>query len=371
MAAAQQPGQSESSAGILWVFVGIFAVLWVVWVTFKAAIVGFYFKIKLWEIAFISYFTSGLDSVQYVIANTPPDKYDFPLVVTVGNAVGNYLRIPCIIILCILAVAVYLTNTVRTFKRIYNMKDLATTEQKNWPQISPVLNLDLVKTNIDQGPWAMSLTPMAFCKKNGLLEERKVQMQEGMSRKDLNKIEVTLRRGKTNKLFATQLGALWPGTANRLPPHIKALFAIFAARLNGDGSAMNFLQQLSASSTSKLNFKGIDELCKKHESTKLVQQITQSHAYILTVMASMLVGARTDGVQASADFLWLKPLDRRLWYVLNTVGRQTPFVEVAGVFAHWVAEREMGKPLLVPMIDEATNALEKALSEIIYKPDET
>ena len=56
--------------------------------------------------------------------------------------------------------------------------------------------------------------------------------------------------------------------------------------------------------------------------------------------------------------------------MLNTVGRQTPFVEVAGPFAHWVAEKEMGKRLLVPMVEEATNALELALKDIIYKQDE-
>jgi intracellular multiplication protein IcmP len=66
----------------------------------------------------------------------------------------------------------------------------------------------------------------------------------------------------------------------------------------------------------------------------------------------------------------LKPYDRRLWYTLNTVGRQTPFPEVAGIFAHWVAERDMGRKLMVPMVEEATTALEVALTEIIYKPDE-
>ena len=33
----------------------------------------------------------------------------------------------------------------------------------------------------------------------------------------------------------------------------------------------------------------------------------------------------------------------KLWYTLNTVGRQTPFLEVAGIFAHWIAEREAGR----------------------------
>jgi intracellular multiplication protein IcmP len=52
------------------------------------------------------------------------------------------------------------------------------------------------------------------------------------------------------------------------------------------------------------------------------------------------------------------------------VGRQTAFVEIAGIFAHWVAEKEAGRKLLVPMVDEATKALEATLKEIVYRPDE-
>jgi intracellular multiplication protein IcmP len=182
-------------------------------------------------------------------------------------------------------------------------------------------------------------------------------------------VEVSLKRGQTNKVFIMQLGPLWH-SVDRLPPHVRALFAIFAGRHNSDPGAVALLKQLSSSATTKLDFTGVDQLLKKYIDTKPVQQVIQSHAYILTVMASMLVLARLDGVQASADFLWLKPLDRRLWYTLNTVGRQTPFTEVAGIFAHWVAEKELGKKLQIPMVEEATNALELALKEIIYKPDE-
>ena len=192
-----------------------------------------------------------------------------------------------------------------------------------------------------------------------------------MGRKDWDKVEVVLRRGLANKIFAMQLGPLWTGT-DRLPPHVKALFAIFAARINADSKiALQLLSQLSASSKSNtLNYNGVDALLKKHENTKLVKKIVQSHSYVFTVMASMLEAARDDGVQASADFLWLKPMDRRLWYTLNTVGRQTPFIEVAGIFAHWIAEKEAGRKLIVPMIDEATNAVVLALKDVIYRPDE-
>ena len=128
--------------------------------------------------------------------------------------------------------------------------------------------------------------------------------------------------------------------------------------------------QIAESSNGKLNFSGTEALLQKHLNHKLVQKVIQEHAYELTTMASMLAAARLDGVQASADFLWLKPLDRRLWYTLNTIGRQTPFAEVAGIFAHWLAEKEAGRKLLVPIVDEATKALEIALKEVIYRPDE-
>lgn len=157
---------------------------------------------------------------------------------------------------------------------------------------------------------------------------------------------------------------------DKLPTHLRVLFAVFAARINADTApAEKLLVQLAASSLNNLNTSGVDALIKKHGNTELVRKIIRSHAYVLTVMASMLEGAREDGVQASADFLWLKPVDRRAWYILNTVGRQTPFVEVAGIFAHWIAEKEAGRKLIAPIVGEATNALELALKEVVYHPD--
>jgi intracellular multiplication protein IcmP len=363
MAAAPQQGGQESSAGILWITAAI------IWYKGQKYIVIYYFKLKLLEIDVLSYITSNLDDVRTSILVSDPATTTFDTMLKVGQAVGYYLRIPCIVIIFFLAILVYTTNKVRIYKRIYSMRDLVNLEKSNWAQSTPIAGLDLMKADIDKGPWAMAMTPMQFCKRNGLLEEYRKAPQEGVSRKEGNKVMVNLRRGRANRLFAMQLGPLWAGV-DRLPPHVKALFAIFAARANSDTAAASMLRQLNVSCTTKLNFAGVDELCKKHVDSKLVKDVLSKHAYVLTMMASMLVLARTDGVQASADFLWLKPLDRRLWYTLNTVGRQTPFSEVAGIFAHWVAERDMGRKLMIPMVEEATNAMELALSEIIYKPDE-
>ncbi len=375
MAAPQQGGgQPDNSAGILWGIAAIFAVLGGIWFAFKTQIVSGYLWVKLFEVNIISSFSSSVylsqlkTAIQAALA--VPQNVSFHDLILIGSGVGSWLRIPFAAILLLLAFFVYQSNTARTYRNTYQMKDLAKLEKTNWPQITPVVGLDLLKTDIDTGPWAMAMTPMQFCKRHKILDEVRVRRTEGMSRKDWDRVDVVLKRGYANKLFALQLGPLWMGS-NRIPEYMRALFAAFAARINADSKpAEKLLHQLAATSTTKLNTSGTNELIRKHENTKLVQEIVQKHAYVYTVMAAMLQAAREDGVQASADFLWLKPVDRRLWYILNVVGRQTPFVEVAGIYAHWVAENEAGRKLLVPMIDQATNALELALKDIVYKPDE-
>lgn len=384
MAAPQQSGNpSDNSAAILWWVAIIFVVIGATWYVFKKYIISGYLLIKLYEIDFLSTIlsfmgryvsvnTSGLDQIRSIIAYARlyPDKITYPDLISLGTVVGDWFRLPLALLMLALAVTVYLGSATRVFRRIYNMQELAKLEKANWPQISPVIGLDLLKTDIDVGPWAMAMTPMQFCKRYRLLEEVRPERREGMSRRDWDKIEVVLKRGEANKIFVMQLGQLWKGV-DALPPHAKALFAVFAARINADSkAAADLIKQLNLSSSGTLNLTGVDELLKKHENTKLVQQVVQSHGYVMTVMAAMLEAAREDGVQPSADFLWLKPLDRRLWYTLNTVGRQTPFIEVAGIFAHWVAEKEAGRKLLVPVIEEASHALELALKEVVYKRDE-
>lgn len=367
-------GQGDNSSAMLWGVAATFAALGVLWYVFKDQLVIFYLTLKLYEVKLLNVITFGhMSPVRDAIlaALAKPDSIKFPELIEIGRGVGSWVRVPLMMLMFALAYIVFISNTVRSYKRTYNMSELAKLEKVNWPQISPVLHLDLIKTDIDKGPWAMGLTPMQFSKRHRLLEEVRAQRREGIQRKTLDRVEVVLKKGEANKIFSLQLGSLWAGT-NKLPPHARALFAIFAARINADSApAAHLIKQLNEScTTGTLNMTGVNELLKKHENTKLVQQVVQSHAYVLTVMAAMLEAARQDGVQASADFLWLKPLDRKLWYTLNSVGRQTPFVEVGGVFAHWIAEKVAGKKLIMPMIDEATKALEVALKEVVYKPDD-
>ena len=157
-----------------------------------------------------------------------------------------------------------------------------------------------------------------------------------------------------------------------LPIYIKALIIIFVARAQRDRAvASKLLKQIAASAASgKLDFSGVEETLRKYKHSKVVKWLEGRHAYVYSLMATMLEIARVDGVLATAEFLWLKPVDRRLWYVLNSVGRQTSVVEVSGPFSHWLAEKKMGRALKTPMVKSAVDALENTMLDTLFVPDE-
>lgn len=375
---AQGQGEADNSLAALWIIIGIFVLGAFIWYFFSSYIVAFVFTIRWYEAQIIRLFIPNewaveLNQAQQVIQASKATGYGnitIPQLVAVSDAIGKYLRYPFAIILLALSIVIFTGNPLSKYKKKYSMKQLLDSQKEIWPQIEPVAKLDLVQEDLNKGPWAMAMSPMDFAKKHNLLIVEKVVPSDSLLRSRAI-LTATINRDEARKIFALQVGSYWQ-KVERLPIHIRALFAVFAARMVGDRDApTKLLAQIAASAKGgKLDFTGTDELLRKNKDNKQVQNIISNHAYILTVMASMLKGAREDGVVASADFLWLKPLDRKLWFMLNCVGRQTPFSEIAGPFAHWLAEMEMGRRLNVPMIEEAVNGLAEAMKEFIYKPDE-
>lgn len=371
MAAAQQQGQgSDNSLAPLWIIGLSFIVGGLLWYFFHTQIVAAFFKIKLFEAYLVSWAVAGVNPLIDVLKTVNPSTVSFDDMMAVGTAIGNYIRYPLIVIMLLLAFFLYRCDITAQYRRIYSMKSLRELEASNWPQITPVVKLDLVKQDIDEGSWAMAMSPFEFAKRYNLL---KVELYRPDQVRQMGaEGKYVVKRGEAKRIFTMQLGDAWDGV-DALNQHTKALFAIFAAKQNRDRDGANkMLTQIARSTaTGKLDFSGTDELLKKHINSTSVKKVLDRHAYVLTVMASMLERSRDDGVFASADFLWLKPVDRRLWFLLNTVGRQTPFAEISGPFAHWVTEKELKRRLLVPMVDEAVRGLEVAISEIKYVPQDT
>jgi len=375
--AAQQPDQGTSKGDyhILWIIVLIVFIGLVLWLMFSEQIMNGFLFIRYWELEAIYWVTqlwggdlavtsalervSGLNAANLTLEDAEG----------ISEIVGEYLRYLIVPLLLFFGINLYTRHLKTRFKRKHSMHTLASSEQDNWPQIQPVLSLDLVKEDIDSGPWAMAMTPIQFCKRYKLVNIEVIFNENSITQDPQFKVSLIPERAE--KVFGAQLGRIYQGVEH-MPPHRRALFAVFIARGCRDtDTARSLLTQLSNSAAKgKLDLTGVDALWKKHIKNIEVEKFCQRHAYEMTLMISALLFGRQDGVQATADFLWLKPMDRRLWYTLNNTGRQTPTAEAAGVFAHWLIEKALQRPLSIPMVNEATRALQLALTEMLYIPDE-
>ncbi len=369
---AQQPQQQsgDNSLAPVWITVLLFITLYLVWYAGHKYIVSFIFYLNIWQAKLVNFVVGGakLSNDIYLMQTLDPASVHWEQLMMLTRDIGDYTRYPIMVFLVVLAGVLYKSDVTLKFRKAHDMRTLRAQEQYNWPAIMPVVKQDLVTEDINQGPWAMALTPMEFARKYRLLKKDDVLLDNPVPGQEMT---AGIRRGDAKRVFTLQLGPYWSGFEHCSPP-ARALAAIFIARINRDrGSANKILETLDkTSSEGKPDYSVANSVLRKYQHAENVQEIVAKHAYVLTVLASLLHESRDDGVVPSAEFLWLKPVDRRLWYMLNCVGRQTPYAEVSGPFAHWRAETAMGRRSLVPMIDEAIRALEIAVKEVKLSPKE-
>lgn len=374
-------GQNSDSndTAILWLPATLIVLSVVIWYFFHEQISHFFIIIKMLElkvmVALIRPVAQLLQllhlpspdvqkmlAVEYTVSGSNLATISPASLIDLSEYVGSFFRFPVIFLLMIMAGFLFFSPVAQRFKNIYSMASFRDAEHENWPQITPVKSINLLKTDIEKGPWAMAQRPIDFCLENELVDE-KARAERG---------ELVISYGSAFKVFALQLGSPWRGIRN-CPIHVRALYAAFLAYASYEREeAIALLNQISVSAThsGKLNFSGIDQIIKKYETQPMVAWLERQHAYVGTLMMSLLKMARLSGVVACAEFLWLKPVDRRLWFTLNSVGRQTAVVEVAGVQAHWLAEKKVGRALKTPMVKQAIVGLEEALGQIKFTSDE-
>lgn len=370
MAQSQGQGGGDNSMAPIWSVVGLFVAIFFIWKLGHTQIVKFLFFVTLIQAKLLYFFIGAtrLSEDIYLMQTLNPASVNWHQLQMVMSDVGSYIRYPIIIIIVIFSGFLFRSDITLKFRRAHSMKTLRAQEQKNWPAIMPVVKQDLVSIDINTGPWAMALTPLEFARKHKLLKKNDALMDNPDPGLEMT---AGVRRGDAKRVFTLQLGPVFNGF-DHCPPHCAALAAVFMARMNRDRSAaLKILAALDKStSEGKPDYSVATSVLKQYENAENVQAVVSSHAYLLTVLASLLRGSRDDGVMPSADFLWLKIVDRRLWYMLNSVGRQTPYCEVGGPFAHWIAEKTTGRRSLAPMIDEAITGLEIAIKEIKLSPQE-
>lgn len=182
----------------------------------------------------------------------------------------------------------------------------------------------------------------------------------------------TLTREALCEALDRQLGKPWRGFS-ALAPSARALaaaFALFRAYdVRGGQELLDRLAECSvgrraarwgmdeAIRTDRRMSKDLDRILESSAGSELLA-VANRHAWEATAMIGMLQAARKDrGVVAGASFLWLKREHRGLWYALNNSGNAAIMAEAAGAFAHFRAERQIGRPLRCPATHQAARAL--------------
>ena len=122
------------------------------------------FFLKYYELKGIEFFIPAIAHVDAAIQY----GYEHPQVLTfhdlflVSDRVGDFLKYPLSVISAIFGALLYLSHPDKLYNQKENMSSLSEKMVDAFPALRVVQTLDLVKTPIDKGPWAMGQTPVEW-----------------------------------------------------------------------------------------------------------------------------------------------------------------------------------------------------------------
>lgn len=294
-----------------------------------------------------------------------------------------------------LSIALWRRPVALQYRGKLTLQQLILRNMRYYPQIRPAFFHDLLETDPDKGPFARAMDYRGFAEKHALLlDENDAPVPwrswysdaddpttyEGGETGDPSKPRVPvpfpakgLDGPATRAVFAAQLGPLWDGHES-LPVFHRALFGVLVARIARDKLAADAaLVQMNASWTEKPNgrhrmkCKLALRLAAKHHDKFEVSHLYSKHAFRNTLFAALLTEAQgRSGSFPTSMFLWLKVVDRTLFYAMNQVGRAVGWPEAAGVRSHFLAETHRSERVDQPVVEPAVRALAAHLAKESY-----
>lgn len=300
-------------------------------------------------------------------------------------------------------------HVVNRFVRNFNLQMLAKRNAQYYAAIPPILNEDLINTPIHQGPWAMARAPMDYCLEHGLIYALQRRHQsasrlsallgtggdedgngdkrryiKGWTEKKMDwaleskrgalppASQMRLDRESCDQKLVEQLGTLWSGSGN-LDQFEQCVLAIIYV---GIGESLNKARALALEKAQsfrrkdrkgrhrpKIDMSGIPEILAKYDNHPVIKKVTRQHAYKTTVFCGLLEAMWKKGIFTTSEILWLRPVNRTLFYSLNQLGGDRPFIEASGPWAHYIVEKTVGQAVKAPCIEAGSDAIEAMLFE--------
>ena len=318
------------------------------------------------------------------IAEADPAALTWDQVMNVVRYSGKWIRWPYALVLAALGIAcIFMSRTGGLIRRL-NMDSLLRNNAESFPCLRPIVGRGktlLSPESYDSGPWCIARSPVQFALEHGLLLNKDSQpftpeqaLRRGLAHVDLPAYgHAHLDEAKAADVLRAQLGKRFAGF-KAMSAERKALAAAFLAYGVGDKQAcLHLLDAVSASYTEKDGpaclvlekpafQKDVRKAWNAHKK-RLGDPLLKRHAaFELPWFMAALTLARRKGVLASSQFLWVRPVDRPLWYALNQCGGRAAWAEGFAAWAHYAAEEKAGKTLREPRLTHAAGRLRDTLA---------
>lgn len=319
------------------------------------------------------------------ISGLDPESLTWERMQGVLTYTGKWVRWPFAFLLVLLgAVSIYMGRT-RGLVRRLNMESLLQNNAESFACLRPVVgrgNYLLSSESYDSGLWRIARSPVQFALEHGLLlgENGIPFLPEHALRNGLASVDLPaygrawLDEGKALAVLQAQLGPVFVGFET-LSPGRRALAAAFLAYAAGEKKeCVGILDAVAGSYTEKEGkamclilergdfAKRLIRPWERHQAVLSEKSITRHISYELPWFMALLTRARQKGVLASSQFLWLRPLDRPLWYALNQCGGRAAWAEAFAAWAHYTTEEKAGRALHEPHVASAVVSLRDSLS---------
>lgn len=283
-------------------------------------------------------------------------------IAAISRFTGSYIRWIVLAVCAYFAYYALFKSPKNDFKTRHNLESLIRTQAKMWPVISPIVNFNPSKHS--------ARSPGSTLPDKIPLFSEPLSPEEWLS---YHRISITNNipdREQVRGALLRQLGPRWQGF-DGLPPYILALLAAFALKgVQKREESDELLGRLAMCWSKEKGFQPSGEVMA--EVRKILKDpqiggkaaaVAQKYAYRTTAVMGVLKWARyMGGVLASAHFLWMRGVDRELWYALNNLGRRSFHTEGAGAIAHYMAEEHAQKALPIPRLETAIVTINQYLA---------
>lgn len=300
-------------------------------------------------------------------------------------------------------------GTIQRFTRQFTMKTLLQHNAKLFASLAPVAFRDRLVSDepTSTGPWRVIESPMLFAIRNKIIKDKKGNLvAEGdcFTSTGVPRVRVKVPDGgflfdekRAIDVYEQRIGPKFPGVKGLLkqPRYIRGLIGAFCAVAIGkkedggrifDAMSSSFNEKTAVASQDGREIPGdfdidiadadkfIERAFRRRSPNEtdvesdlamaLIDKLSMHSVYLYVWMAELLQVARMQGgATPPNEFIWLRPSNRELWYLLTAVGGNTVSPEGAACWAHRDAEKVLGGSIPSPAVETAAYALLQAIED--------